>query len=174
MRPIVVFGALPILIGCVTVPRTCEPLIPGNTKVVLFSGTCRKLYIRGEDYTPYCQSQILFYDPEKGRRSVVFFLEEPREILTFEGKPFSVDPKSKRFDIMVTRRDAHKTLGTETAETTEKGSCDLIPRDPKSFLIKCQSLDEKGKETYAEFATTETKPVPCREDLLKERPIGAF
>lgn len=156
-----------ILTGCVTVPRHCQPLLPGGLDYSYFSGTCRKLEIRGEDLTPYCRAEAILYDPDKETRTLVFFSDNPHEMFSFTGPPFSVDPNSLRFDVHRTIRAPRKALGSDMAGTPEKGACDFVVRDSKTYLIRCQTKTEKGKSTLIEFATTETRPFWCKEDFPK-------
>lgn len=159
------FCLLFFLTGCVTVPRHCPPLLPGGLDTSYFTGTCRKLIYHDVDYTPYCRSEALLFDSEKETRTVIFFSDNPHEMFSFTGPPFSVDPNSLRFDVHRTIRAPRKALGSDMAGVPEKGACDFVVRDSKTYLIRCQSKTEKGKSNLVEFATTETRPVWCREDF---------
>ncbi len=154
-----------LLTGCVTVPRNCQPLLPGGLDVSYFSGKCRKLIFHGEDRTIYCREEALLYEPDKTSRTLVFLSDNPHELFSFTGPPFSVDPNSLRFDVHRTIRAPRKALGSDMAGVPEKGACDFVVRDSKTYLIRCQSRNEKGKETLIEFATTDTRPLWCKEDF---------
>jgi hypothetical protein len=162
-----------LLSGCVTVPRHCERLIPDVDTVTHFTGKCRKLIYRGEDFTPDCEGDVLLYDLAKDKRVLVFLANDPRELLSFNGPPFSVDPKSLRFEVARSFKAERRSLGTEREGSKEKGACDLVPRDSRSYLIQCQATDEKGRNTVIEFATAEQRSLYCREDF-PDKPHGPF
>jgi hypothetical protein len=167
-----VFSITFLVSACVTVPRQCAPLVAEGKSASYFTGKCRKLVYHDEDFTADCRGEALLFDSGDKSRTVVFFSEDPHELVAFSGVPFSVDPKSLRFDTGQSVRAPRSALGSQMEGAKEKGSCDFVVRDARSYLIRCQAKDEKGKLSSAEFATSETSSLYCRDDFPKPSRTG--
>ncbi len=156
-----------LLPGCVSRPSGCEPLMPQRKDTTLFEGKCKKLIYHGVDYTADCRGEMLLFDPAEETRTLYFFTNSPNETIVFVGKPFSVDPNSLRFDVHRSGRAPRSLVGTELNTGPEKGSCNFVTRDPKSFIVNCESKTEKGKASTVEFTTGDRHTVWCKEDFPK-------
>ena len=165
MRTAIFSLSLLLFAGCVNVPRYCRTLLPKGKEASYFSGKCRKLVHRDQDLAAICRTEAVLYDADNETRTMTFFGENPQEMLAFSGKPFSVDPQSLRFDVHHLLRAPRRVFGSLKEGEPVKGSCDFVARDAKSYLIQCQAKDEKGKNSEAEFATSEARPIICRDDF---------